>query len=439
MKPPDSFRPFLRLWSGQVLSLLGTSIGRFALMLWAWEETGQATTLALLGFFDLGTTVVLSPIAGAIADRMGRKAAMLASDLGAGLVTITLLALLLAGRLEVWHLYAGALVSGAFETLQFPAYSAAVTLLVPARHYARASGLISMAETASRALGPLLAASLLPWLGYAGLLWLDLATLGLAVVVLAATHVPRPEISAEGASSRGSLLAEAAWGFRYIFARRGLLALQLLLSAINFFSAFSVILRAPMILARTGGDSQLLGNVMAMAGVGGIAGGLLLAFWGGPRRAVDGVALGACLAMVGHLVLGLGQGPWVWGLGVLLFPLAITIANGSNQSIWQRKVPPDVQGRVFAVRRQIAQLIGLPAMLMAGPLADRWLEPAMLPGGAFAATLGPAFGTGPGAGMSVLLAVTGLLGLVVAVAAATSRELREVEARLPDHPHTRSA
>jgi MFS family permease len=422
-----------------VLSLLGTAIGRFAVMLWAWEQTGEATTLALLGFFEMGTAVLLSPLAGAIADRVPRKWALILSDLGAGAVTAVLLALYLTGHLEVWHLYVGAVLSGAFETFQFPAYSAAVTVLVPRRHYARASGLISMAETASRAFGPPLAAMLLPWLSYGGLLILDLATLGLALVVLAFLQIPEPEISEEGARSRGSLLQEAGWGFRYIFARRGLLGLQLLLSAVNFLASFAVVLRSPMILARTAGDAQILGNVQAAAGIGGIVGGLLLAAWGGPRRRVHGVFAGIFLAMLGNLILGSGQGPWIWAAGAFLFPLAITVSNGSNQAIWQAKVAPDLQGRVFAVRRQIAQLAGLPGMLLAGPLADRLLEPALYPGGTLASTLGTFFGTGPGAGMGLLLALSGIVGIVILAIALSQPALRRVEDSLPDHHPAQSS
>ncbi|MDY7094893.1 MAG: MFS transporter [Acidobacteriota bacterium] len=430
---PGGTRVFLSLWAGQVLSLLGTAIGRFTVMLWAWEQTGEATTLALLGFFEMGTTVLLSPLAGAVADRMPRKWALILSDLGAGAVTAALLTLYLTGHLQVWHLYVGAVLSGAFETFQFPAYSAAVTVLVPRRHYARASGLISMAETASRAFGPPLAAALLPWLNYGGLLVLDLATLGLALMILVFLRIPEPEVSEEGARSRGSLLHEASWGFRYIFARRGLLGLQLLLSAVNFLASFAVVLRSPMILARTAGDAQILGNVQAAAGIGGLVGGLLLASWGGPRRRVHGVFAGIFLAMLGNLILGSGQTAWVWAAGAFLFPLAITVSNGSNQAIWQAKVAPDLQGRVFAVRRQIAQLAGLPGMLLAGPLADRLFEPALSPGGQLTPSLGPVFGTGPGAGMGLLLALSGIAGLLLLSIALAQPSLRHVEDSLPDH------
>lgn len=436
---PTNSRNFLLLWAGQVASLLGTSMTRFALMLWGWEQTGEATTLALLGFFAIGTTVLLSPLAGVLADRVDRKFLMIASDLGAGATTLSLLLIYLSGNLEIWHIYVAAVAAGAFETFQFPAYSAAITLLLPSRHYARAGGLISLAETASRSFAPPAAAVLLPTTGYGGIFIIDLVTLSLAIGLLLAVRIPKPATSLVGAQSRGSFWWEAVFGFRYIFQRRGLLALQSLLAAVNFLGGFAVILRSPMILARTGSNALTLGNVQAVAGFGGIAGGLLLALWGGPKRRVHGLLWGTLIAMAGNLVLGLGQNPWIWALGAFFFPFAITIANGSNQAIWQSKVEPDVQGKVFAVRRQIAQITTLPAMLLAGPLADHLMEPALQPTGSLASTLGRLVGTGPGAGMGLLIAIASAIGLAIGVAAWAASSIRLVEDSLPDHPLARQS
>ena len=74
-------RGFVVLWFGQLISLLGTSMTRFALTIWAYQTTGSATALALVGFFSFGPSVLLSPVAGAIVDRWDRKKIMIATDL----------------------------------------------------------------------------------------------------------------------------------------------------------------------------------------------------------------------------------------------------------------------------------------------------------------------------------------------------------------------
>jgi hypothetical protein len=94
---------------------------------------------------------------------------------------------------------------------------------------------------------------------------------------------------------------------------------------------------------------------------------------------------------------------------------------------------------VFSFRLLVAQFSVLPALLLAGPVADRLFEPALAPGGALAPVLASLFGTGAGAGMAVLIAVTGALAAAVAAGALALRPIREVEDSLPDHADDRSA
>jgi DHA3 family macrolide efflux protein-like MFS transporter len=97
------------------------------------------------------------------------------------------------------------------------------------------------------------------------------------------------------------------------------------------------------------------------------------------------------------------------------------------------KVAPDVQGRVFATRRMIVQIVGPLGMLIAGPLADMVFEPGLMPGGALVNTFGGVFGIGPGAGMALLIVITGALQAAFGLAGYASRAVRNVESTLPDH------
>ena len=110
----------------------------------------------------------------------------------------------------------------------------------------------------------------------------------------------------------------------------------------------------------------------------------------------------------------------------------IPIINGSNQAIWQRKVPPTLQGRVFSIRRMIAQFSFPIAVLFAGPMADRVFEPAMMSGGALAEVFGGLFGTGPGSGMSLMIFFSGVIGVAVGLVGYSIPAVRNVEQLLPD-------
>jgi len=123
----------------------------------------------------------------------------------------------------------------------------------------------------------------------------------------------------------------------------------------------------------------------------------------------------------------------VWIVGMVVGGLLIPVVNGSNQAIWQAKVAPDVQGRVFAARRLIAWITQPLSPIIAGPLADFVLEPQMRAGGALSDTFGWLVGTGPGSGMALLLAFTGLFAASVGVIGYFIPAVREAEAILPDH------
>ena len=159
----------------------------------------------------------------------------------------------------------------------------------------------------------------------------------------------------------------------------------------------------------------------------------MLSVWGGPKRSIHGILLGLFLVTMGMMFLGLGQTPVFWVIAAFFAIFFIPIINGSSQAIWQSKVAPDIQGRVFAARSMIAQ-IGAPlAMLLAGPLADDVFGPAMMPGGSLAEMFGWLVGTGPGAGISLMFVIAGGLGMIVALGGYAIPVVRNVEALLPDH------
>ena len=135
----SGMRTFFVVWSGQFVSLVGTNLTGIALAIWVFQETGSTTKLALVLFASQVPQLVATPIAGALADRWDRRVAMLVSDTGAGVGTLAIALLLLTDNLEIWHLYAALSFSGVFQALQWPAYSAATTLLVPKHHHGRAA------------------------------------------------------------------------------------------------------------------------------------------------------------------------------------------------------------------------------------------------------------------------------------------------------------
>ena len=267
------FRGFITIWLGQFASLFGSGMTSFALTIWIYQQTESPTALALSAFFASAPMLVFGPVSGALADRLPRKLLLIASDLMAGLATLILLGIYKAGNLEIWHIYIVVIIAGIADSIQVPALMGSVTLMVPKKHYSRASGMQELAGTASSIFAPMAAAGLLAFTDLSDILWFDLATFGLAIFSLAIAHIPQPAETEVGKEAKGKFIQDIFYGFRFIFTRPSLRGLQSIWMSANLLATTGNVLIAALILARTGGDKLVLSGVEALLSVGAVAGG----------------------------------------------------------------------------------------------------------------------------------------------------------------------
>ncbi|HML20334.1 MAG TPA: MFS transporter [Aggregatilinea sp.] len=439
MNEHDGLRTFLIIWFGQTISMLGTAMTSFALTIWAYDQTGKATTLALQGFFMYFSYSLVGLVSGVWVDRWDRRRVMILSDLGAALITLGLLGLYSTGGMRIGHLYAAQLLSGVFSAFQSPANSAVMTLLIPRKHLVRANGLQTLGQNTSQILSPVFAGLLLLAIGLRGVMVIDLTTALFAIGTLLSMRIPRPPVSAEGQRALSANRWQTfTFGLRYIAQRRGLLGMMVVYMLINLYAGltwFGVL--SAMILSRSGGSETTLSAVQSALGLGGVLGGVILTVWGGPKRKVHGMlGIAGISFLLGDGILGLGQTPAVWIAGAFLGSLAVPTLISSNRSIWQSKVPSDIQGRVLGAAMALQSITTPIGYLVAGPLADDLLEPAMRAGGTFTSVFGPITGTGPGAGMAVMFLLTSLAGCLTCFGGYLIRDLRNVERNLPDAPES---
>jgi DHA3 family macrolide efflux protein-like MFS transporter len=434
-KRPTGMLGFTIVWAGQIVSVLASNMTHFALTIWAYEKTGSATALGGMTTSFILPFLLISPVAGAMVDRYNRKLMMMVSDLGAVTSTLGVLILHITGHLQIWHLYVAAAINGLGNTFQWPAYSAAISTMVPKEKYSRANGMMSLIDSGPSVFSPMLAGALLPVIGLMGILVTDVATFFLAIAALLAVHVLQPASTVEGQAGRGNLLKEAVYGFRYIFERRGLLGLLLFFLTTNFVIGMAAPVFAPFILSRTGNDSAALGAAQSAWAVGAVVGGVLIGVWGGFKRRVNSILLGeALIGFFGLLLFGLGHDLWFWMVTASLGAIFLPFTNGASQAIWQAKVAPDVQGRVFSARRLIAWLMDPITPVIAGALADYVTEPAMQSPTGLAKAFGWAVGNGPGSGMALQFIFAGVAYIVIVlIVYLFIPTVRDLEDRLPDH------
>lgn len=426
----QGMRTFSIIWFGQLISTLGSGLSGFALGVWLYEETGSTTLFALSMFVWFLPTIFFAPIAGVLADRYDRRQLMIIADSLAFLATAAIALMVFSENLKFWQIYAADVFFSIANTVQWPAYAAATSLMVPKKHLGRAAGMTQIGDAISSLAAPAAAGALYVTAGLKPILLIDMVTFLFALGTLVAVRFPQPEKTAEAQAERGSFWREAVYGWGYIRKRTGLFHLLLVFAALNYCISITIPLLTPMILEMNGPDT--LGYMSSIISLGMLLGTLLMSLWGGFKRRIYGSYLGETVIGIATMLTGLFSAIPLITAAQFLGLLALPITNGSSQAIWQSKVAQDVQGRVFSVRRMIAFSIIPLAYLSTGPVSEKIFTPLLLEGGRLAGSLGRVFGTGSGRGIGLMFTTFGLIYTVVAQLILLDPHIRKVELTLPD-------
>lgn len=420
---------FIIVWAGQLIASIGSSITAFALDVWVYERTGSITQFAFITLSNTLPLILLAPVAGLLVDRWNRKWTMILSDLFATLATVAIGALFIMDRLEVWHIYLANTFSAIFMAFQIPAFIASISLLVPKQHLGRANGMLSFMNGAARLVAPPLGGVLLGIIFLQGIIVLHLTTVFLGIAILLLLQFPQANTPAV-ASENSSFLKETTYGLTYLVARPGLLGL-LIISAYSMFLVGGVqTIATPLVLSFA--SVTVLGTILSLFGVAVLSGGLLIGIWGGLQRNMDTIYICMLFAGVFLCIAGLQPSLPVFVFGVFLFFLLRPIIASSTQAIFQSKVEPLVQGRVFSIKAAI-EAAGLPlGYITIGPLAEKVFEPLMATDGLLAGSIGQIIGVGTGRGMGLLAIAMGILTIAATCIAYFFPRLRLVEDELPD-------
>lgn len=432
---PHGMTGLFTIWVGQMVSGIASSITAVALPIWIFSITDSGAAVGLLEFYFFGSYLLATLFAGIIIDRSDRKMMMLMYDFLSLSGLAILLVLQTAGLLQVWHLYVSAVLQGVGSAFQSPSYASAISIMVSRKQYIRANGLMSLLYDIPGIFGPILAGMIYLFIGLSGILAFNLIALVISIGVLLFVEIPSTPHSIEGERSHTRFLNEAIYGLKYIFQRPGLLGLQLIFFTGNLFSgiALSVAALYPMILLRTGNNTEVLGTVQSAGALASVVAGIFLTTWGGIKRPTRMIAVGWIISsLLGMTLLGIGQVVWIWLIAIVVDSIFEPIVNVSMDAFLQAKVPPDLQGRVFSASDFISQAMIPFTPLLAGYFGDQIFEPAMGTGGALVNTFGWLVGTGPGSGFGLLILLCGIGGALVGLAGYLISSIRNVDQLLPD-------
>jgi DHA3 family macrolide efflux protein-like MFS transporter len=431
MQNRKTLRTFYILILTQTFSLIGSEMTGLAIAIKVFKDTAQATPLALTMFFAALPSLVSASIAGVLADRWDRRYVMMLADAGQAVGTLLLLISFASGAFQLWHLYVVSLIQAVFAIFQRPAFSASVTMLVPDDHRDRANAIQQLTSPAAAIIAPIIAGLLFAMIGAVGVMAIDLFTFLVAVAVVAVIHIPRPVQSAEGRAARqGSLWKESLVGFKFMNERPALLYMVIYASLLNFLLTFSTGLNAAYILGLTDNEAAL-GTINGVFGIGAVAGGIIMSVWGGTRPRIHTIMPGIFVVGIGLALYGLSRSPLALGISIVIMALPLPMINASLFSILQLKIPPDLQGRVFASLGQLSTFLMPLAYLLAGPLADKVFEPAV--GGSHWGIVAPLVGSRTGSGIGLIMVIGGSLIVLATVVAYSMPMLRHMESLLPDY------
>jgi len=365
-----TMRSFFIIWLGQVTSRLGSQIVQFALIWYLTETTDSATVLALASLVGLLPQVILGPLTGTLVDRWDRRKVLIFADGLVALATIILAALFASGLIQIWHIYVLLFVRALGGAFHAPAMTAATTLLVPQKHFVRIQGLNGTLGGIIGILSPMLGALLLNLMSMPGIMVIDVGTALLAILPLFFIPIPQPKPEVEEEVS--SILVDLKDGIRYLWSLPGLWLITLSHGVIYLLMMPAYSLIPIFVTDYLNGGAPQLAWLQSASAVGTIAGGLLLSIWGGFRRQVVTVLLATLLSGLSWIVMGVTPESGLHlAMGALFLGTAMnSIMVGSVGALWQTVIPPEMQGRLFAMSITLISGMSSIGLAIAGPTVD---------------------------------------------------------------------
>lgn len=420
----SNMRNFTLFWLSGSVSQLGSAMTSYALIIWAYQQTKSAMTVSLMSFSMYLPYICISIFAGAFIDRHSKKKIMLITDFMAAICTFVIFLLIVTNQFQIWHIYIVNMVIGFANSFQSPAQSVAVGIMVPKEEYARASGMNSFSNNLLTVATPMLAASLISVVDLKGILLIDVVTFLFAEGVLL-FYIKIPEVINKHANKNQSIFAGCKEGVQFLCNHKGILYIVLSMACMNYFSRLTYEnILSPMILARSGGNTQVLGIVTGMIGFGGILGGLLVSLRKKSDNKIAEIFLTAAFSFLcGDLLMGVGRNVVLWSIAALAASVPIPFITAAQNVIMYEVIPREVQGRIFAVKNAI-QFCTIPiGILLGGFLADYVFEPFMVSGSQGAKWVQGLVGNTEGSGMALMFVMTGILGCLTSLLWYRSKEI----------------
>ena len=402
----SNYRKFMLLWAGEFVSSIGGGLTSFGLGIYIFQQTGNASGMALMMLLAFLPGLLLKVPAGVLADRYDRRLLMMIGDGCSGMGVLFILLCMMSGEAELWQIYLGVIISSVFSALLEPAFTATITDLLTKEQYSKANGLVSMAGSARYLFSPILAGFILAFSNIKVILIIDICTFFLTI---ASAAVVRKNIAVKPVE-RKPFFQSMKEGWDVIAKRKGMFLLILLSSVVTMFMGVFQVLGEPFVLSFA--DSKTLGIIESVAASGMLVTGVILGIRGIKRNFAKMLSLGLFISGIGMAFFGVFEQPVLIALFGFIFFAALPIANNSLDYLARTNIPEEVQGRAWGFIGFISQLGYVISYALSGITAD---------------AVGSITGGGVGKGAALTITVSGIGLAVIAVAISRVKRIADLE------------
>ncbi|MCI7210596.1 MAG: MFS transporter [Ruminococcus bromii] len=415
-------KKFLMIWSGELISSIGSGMTAFALSVYVYQTTGSATYVSLITLLAYLPTVLLSPLGGVLADRYDRRLLMIIGDLFSGLGLAYVLWNIQTGSDSMLPICIGVTFNAVFVALLEPSFRATITELLTEEEYARASGMVQIAGNAKFLISPALAGILLAVADIRLILLIDIGTFLITVTTVA---IVRKSVGKAVKTERQSIGREMRLGFAEINKSKGIRILIILMSFVCFFVGILQTLTSPMVLAVS--NAETVGFMESLCAVGMLLGSVFIGILGIKNNFSTVLCVAGILSGIFIALTGVNKSIFVTGAGIFLFFLALPFMNTSADVLIRKNIPNELQGRVWGIISLLSQTGTVLAYALSGVLADYVFEPLLSDNGVLSDSIGALIGTGTGRGIGFMLILSGICIIPAAFAIGRSRSIRSLQ------------
>lgn len=369
----ETFKSYLFFWSGQLFSMLGSMVVFFVIIFWIADIYNDPMISAFASFLYVLMMTICMPFAGVIADRINRKTVILIVDSLQAFTTFLLILLFQFGVANIWVVFIFISVRSVFQAFHVPTVNAIIPTMVPKEKLSRINGINFLFTGIVQLFAPFIGATLLVFLPFYMILWVDVITFFIALIPLLLITIPSvKQISlTEEKVEKSSFIKEFRLGLKTLKIIPGVIIMIVLSMLLNFLIRPVDSLMALFILDFHGGKVGHLAITQMVFTGGMISGAILTSVKKNWNNKIRVIFISLVIALIGYLIFAIAPpGSFIiLGLGGAILGFNLPIINSLYQTFVQTVVPADKLGRVTSIDHALSSAISPIGALISGPLA----------------------------------------------------------------------